>query len=87
MSAIEKREGVFCESSAGPRGLVLQRPHLEAERRYRIEPAIEGFRRTSERGFSWNMVWQAGQPAPRDLTRSSNSPPTAQPGGTDRVPG
>jgi hypothetical protein len=67
-SAIEKRDGVFCESSTGPGGWYCDSRTFEPERGYRIEPRIEDFKYLGDRQFSWDVVWKADQPAPRAMT-------------------
>ena len=68
MSAIEKREGIFCESSIGPNGWYCNARTFDAERPYAIEPHIENFEYLGGRKLTYDMVWQADEPAPRDMT-------------------
>jgi hypothetical protein len=67
-SAIEKRDGVFCESTVGPGGWYCDARTVDPDRRVRIAPRIEGFQPLGDRRFRWEVVWQADEPAPRDLT-------------------
>jgi len=67
-STIEKRDGVFCESSVGPSGWYCDARTFEPDRPARISVRAEGFRYLGNGRFTWDVVWQADEPAPRDLT-------------------
>lgn len=78
-SAIEKRDGVFCESSVGPSGWYCDARTYEPDAPARISVRVEGFRYLGDGKFSWDVVWKADQPAPRDLTVFTHFySPTAQ---------
>jgi hypothetical protein len=66
-STIEKRDGIFSESSVGAGGWYCNARTFDPERRLQIEPRIESFRRVGGRQFSWDVVWETGEPAPRDM--------------------
>lgn len=68
LSAIELREGVICEQCLGPSGWYCNARTFDPERRLRIAPHIENFRYLGGRRFAWDVVWQAEEPAPRDMT-------------------
>ena len=67
VSAIEKRDGVFCESTIGPSGWYCDARTLDPDRRVKIAPRIEGFQDLGNRRFRWEVIWEAKQPAPRDM--------------------
>jgi hypothetical protein len=67
VSAIEKRDGVFCESTIGPSGWYCDARTLDPDRRVKIAPRIEGFQDLGNRRFRWDVIWEAKQPAPRDM--------------------
>ncbi|MCX7043887.1 MAG: hypothetical protein NTX50_00175 [Candidatus Sumerlaeota bacterium] len=68
MSAIEKRDGVFCESAGGPSGWYCNARAFEGGLPHRIQMKIENFRYLGDRRFQWDVVWQAEEPAPRPMT-------------------
>jgi len=67
MSTIERRDGIFCESSVGPGGWYCNARTFDPERRVQIEPRIESFKPLGGRQFSWDVVWETGEPAPREM--------------------
>jgi hypothetical protein len=67
MSAIEKRDGIYCDSSVGPGGWYCNARTFDPDRRARIEPRVESFRALGNRQFTWDVIWQADEPAPRDM--------------------
>ncbi len=66
-SAIEKREGIYCDSSVGPGGWYCNARTYDPDRRVRIEPRVENFGTLENRTFTWDVIWQAEEPAPRDM--------------------
>lgn len=68
MSAIEKRNGVFCESCVGPSGWYCNARTHEPDAPHPISVGVENFKYLGGRKFTWDVVWQADKPAPRDMT-------------------
>ena len=66
-SSIELRDGIFAESTVGPSGWYCDARTLDPDRRVKIQPAVGNFRYAGGREFSWDVTWQADEPAPRDL--------------------
>ena len=69
-AAIEKREGLFIESSRGPSGWFCNaRTHAPgAHRQLAIGPRIENFRDNGGGTFEWELVWAAERPAPENYS-------------------
>ncbi|MFQ6133246.1 MAG: hypothetical protein ACE5R4_14485, partial [Armatimonadota bacterium] len=67
-SAIERLGGIIGESSSGPGGWYCNARAFDPDRRLKIRPHVEGFRDLGGGRFAWTIVWEAQEPAPRDLT-------------------
>lgn len=67
-SMIEKQDGVFCESSIGPSGWYCNARTFDPDRAIQIKPRIENFKYLGEKQFNWDVVWQAKESAPRDMS-------------------
>ena len=66
-SVIEKREGVYCESSESAGGHYCNARTDDPDRRVRIHPRLANFSSLGEGKIRYDMVWQADEPAPRDM--------------------
>lgn len=66
-SAIEKRDGVFCESTIGPSRWYCNARTFELNRPIQIEPYVKEFKYLGDRQFTWDVVWKAEESAPRDM--------------------
>ncbi|MCE5216604.1 hypothetical protein LLH03_06155 [bacterium] len=67
MSAVERRDGVYSESTTGPSGWYCNARSFSVGSAARIEPQVENFTYLGGNQFRWDVVWKADAPAPRNL--------------------
>lgn len=66
-SVVERRDGVYCESSTGPGHWYCNARTFGVATSPKIGVHVEDFKYLGGDRFSWDVVWQADRPAPRDL--------------------
>jgi hypothetical protein len=66
-SVVERREGVYCESSAAPGHWYCNARTFGIAPSPKIGVHVENFKYLGGDRFSWEVVWEADQPAPRDF--------------------
>jgi hypothetical protein len=66
-SAIEQRQGVICESTQTAEAWYCNARTFGTDMRHPIRPGVEGFEDLGDGTFRWDVVWQAGRSAPRDM--------------------
>ena len=65
-SAIERRDGAICESTVGTSGHYCDARTFQPDLPIALTPRVEGFTYEGGNRISWDVVWRADQPAPRD---------------------
>ncbi len=66
-SAIETRDDTFSESCITPDYWYCNARTHDADRRWRIRPRVENLKYLGDQKFSYDFVWEADEPAPRDM--------------------